>query len=595
MFKYLIAFLLIVPAFGALAQINPSRTGNPPELLCVKNEPSNQIQIQWNPPFDVGPCFRQYGVYISRGNRNGPYEKVDSIAGSGAGFLIINPAFVGNVYVFMVNEQSCNNPPPTGLSSDTLDNIIPQPAVSIRNLTVDNDRPVLNWVPASNPEVAAYVIYSNINNFNTPIDTVFGRLNNTWVDVTADPGEEIAVYRVRPLEFCEADTGLLGNITPSYNTIRVQASTEEPCTRAVTLTWNGYNNQGNGVLGYSVEFSNDAGNSFSVRESLPESARTYVYDALPVGAVTCIRIAAILPGGLVSNSNLLCIVGSGVAPVEVHYIKNLSVGAESVQIEYASDPNASFGELVLERSTNGQVFNVLTSGVSIQQPVPGGPFVIQDFSPLTNRTAYWYRVSARNQCNDTYSTLPAKTIFLKGQNKGLDNQLEWTAFLLDNAQLVSYELLRIQEGDTLVVFSGTDLSKLDQGVYAGDNFQTSCYIIRYKFEFDAANRPAGELSGLSNVVCLQPRPQAFVPNAFAPQGVNRIFRPILTFSKPDNYLFEVFNRNGEKVFSTDRPGQGWDGVYKNVIAPLDSYIYTVRFTGFDDIEYTRTGFVLLVK
>jgi hypothetical protein len=596
MFRYLIAILFFCQlALQAQAQIVPGRTGNPPLLQCVKKEPANQIQIQWTAAGDVGPCFQQYAIYLSKGDRQGPYEKVDSVAGSGSGFLVIDPSFAGDVYVFMVNEQNCNNPAPLQLSSDTLDNIVPQRAIDIINLTVENNRPVINWVPASNPEVAAYVMYSNVNNFNTPIDTVFGRLSSSWADVSADPSAEIAVYRIRALEFCESDTGLLGNITPSYNTIRVQAGPEEPCARAVTLTWNGYNNQGNGVQGYAVEFSTDAGNTFSVRETLPEAARTFVYDGLAVGSVTCIRISAILPDGLVSNSNLLCLVGAGVAPVEVHYIQNISVGADAVDIEYIADPNADYDELVLERSTNGQVFNVLTSAVSIQQPVPGGPFIIRDFSALTDRTAYWYRVSARNICNDTYSTLPTKTVFLEGQNNGLDNSLSWTDFLIDLAELNDYDLLRIEDGDTTVIFSGDALAYNDQGVYAGDRFGNSCYVIRHRFEFDDADRPTGERSGFSNTVCLQPRPQAFVPNAFAPSGTNRVFRPILTFSKTDNYFFEVFNRNGEKVFSSNRPGQGWDGIYKNAPAPLDSYIYYLRFTGVDDIEYTRTGFVLLVK
>jgi gliding motility-associated-like protein len=581
---------------SSIAQIVPNRTGTPPELVCVKRAPANQISIQWNAPANTGPCFSQYAIYVAKGDRTGPYEKLDSVSASTSGTLNLNPSFAGNVYVFMVNEQSCNGAAPTVLTSDTLDNIVPQPAPIITLVTVENDKATINWQASANPEVAAYVIYSNVNNFNTPIDTVFGRLNTSYTDFRSSPSDTIAVYRIRSLEFCEADTGLLSNITPSYNTILVNKTEEEPCARSTTLSWNGYNNQSLGVDSYVVEYSTDAGNTFTTKATLPSTAREYIFSDLETGVVTCIRVKAVLPGGFFSNSNLTCIVGSGIAPVRNHFIQNISVESDGIVLEYIPDGSASFGEIAVERSTNGQSFSILTSGVSIQRPDPAGPFIIKDFSPLINRSSYWYKVSVRNICNNTFTTLPAKTIFLSGKNNGLDNTLTFEDLIVDSSEVKSYELYRITGTDTLFLAQTVSVREIiDKGVFSDNNFAEACYLVKGVHQFDSPNRPVSPFTSVSNVVCLKPRPQAFVPNAFAPEGTNKIFRPILAFASNENYLFEVFNRFGEKVFSSNIPGKGWDGQYKGSPSPLDSYIYHVRFTGLDGLEYTRTGVVILVR
>jgi gliding motility-associated-like protein len=77
-------------------------------------------------------------------------------------------------------------------------------------------------------------------------------------------------------------------------------------------------------------------------------------------------------------------------------------------------------------------------------------------------------------------------------------------------------------------------------------------------------------------------PTAFSPNG---DGVNDIFRPTPYPTDGIEILeFEVFNRWGQKVFSTtdQREGEeGWDGKFNGTLQPRDYYIYTFtyRFPG----------------
>jgi gliding motility-associated-like protein len=69
----------------------------------------------------------------------------------------------------------------------------------------------------------------------------------------------------------------------------------------------------------------------------------------------------------------------------------------------------------------------------------------------------------------------------------------------------------------------------------------------------------------------------YVPTAFSPNndGKNDLMRPFF----PGKYSlieFSVFNRWGEKIFSTSTRGEGWNGYYKSKLQPQDVYVWIIR-------------------
>ena len=71
------------------------------------------------------------------------------------------------------------------------------------------------------------------------------------------------------------------------------------------------------------------------------------------------------------------------------------------------------------------------------------------------------------------------------------------------------------------------------------------------------------------------------PNAFTPDedGFNDDFGPVteceITFS---SYSLQVFNRWGQKVFSSIDASNKWDGKINNQLAPLDTYVWIASFS-----------------
>jgi gliding motility-associated-like protein len=98
---------------------------------------------------------------------------------------------------------------------------------------------------------------------------------------------------------------------------------------------------------------------------------------------------------------------------------------------------------------------------------------------------------------------------------------------------------------------------------------------------------------------MTPTPKAFVPNAFNPNetaNANSYLRPNLVFArKSAPYEFLVFNRYGEKVYESNQPAEFWTGTYQGVPAPMDTYIWHLKFTGIDGIEYVRKGVTTLIR
>jgi gliding motility-associated-like protein len=73
--------------------------------------------------------------------------------------------------------------------------------------------------------------------------------------------------------------------------------------------------------------------------------------------------------------------------------------------------------------------------------------------------------------------------------------------------------------------------------------------------------------------------QVWVPNAFTPDGngINESFGPVFNGSWIRDYEFLIFNRWGELIFESERPGHGWDGNYKGSLVQDGVYAWKLIY------------------
>jgi gliding motility-associated-like protein len=99
---------------------------------------------------------------------------------------------------------------------------------------------------------------------------------------------------------------------------------------------------------------------------------------------------------------------------------------------------------------------------------------------------------------------------------------------------------------------------------------------------------------LDSIDVLVRETQIDMPNAFAPGGANPVFKPsrrgIAQLKR-----FEIFNRWGNKVFSTTDINQGWDGTYNGTPQPMGVYVYVIEAVSDTGAVFTQDGNVTLVR
>jgi gliding motility-associated-like protein len=88
----------------------------------------------------------------------------------------------------------------------------------------------------------------------------------------------------------------------------------------------------------------------------------------------------------------------------------------------------------------------------------------------------------------------------------------------------------------------------------------------------------------------------YVPKAFSPNndGVNDVLRPILVGIQTFHY-FTVYNRWGNIVFTTTDPTQGWDGTFKGVAQPVETYLWIAEGVTADGRKIVAKGMTSLVR
>ena len=72
----------------------------------------------------------------------------------------------------------------------------------------------------------------------------------------------------------------------------------------------------------------------------------------------------------------------------------------------------------------------------------------------------------------------------------------------------------------------------------------------------------------------------WLPTAFTPNndGKNDLFKVLGSLSAYSDFVFSIYNRWGEVVFTTKDISKGWDGIFNGVPQEIGTYMYYVTFT-----------------
>ena len=574
-----------------------SQTILAPDLQCIDNNNSNgNLTLYWTNPAQ-NPCgsFVQYTIYSSRNGPAGPYNDTSVTLSSATSIVLPNYLSVSPTwYFYMEAKYNCQGA--VTLQSDTINNLNPiTPQIKNVDVTTGGDV-TFNWAPSTSPQTQGYVIYYYLSNGNSfPLDTVYGRFNSTYTDVTGDPTTQSLLYTVAAFDSCGHFSSF--NTLP-HNTIFAKANSVV-CQTQINLSWNRYINWIPGVKEYQIWVSKNLG-SFTWAASVDSGTLAYNYTGFNDGDSVCIQIRAISAAdtNIASNSNMMCMRASIVQPPAYNFVTNITVDLSNhITTTWIIDVHGELIYYTVQNSGNNTSFNTVEELAAHSPLNPSETYIDSNVTP--EHSPYYYKVVAFDSCQNQYSTALAKTICLKGElfDYYVAN-LTWNDLELDSANVLRYNLYRnfgngYQMIKTFLPGINTYSDSLQQFI---DEKGIFCYRIEAVYDLNLPTANFHQtLSSFSNEQCIIHRPIIYVPNAFAPNGVNNVFKPTIIYGDPKGYSFTIFNRWGGKIFESNDPAIGWDGNDHGKEAQQGGYAYLIQFFANDGVKIERKGMVLLVK
>jgi gliding motility-associated-like protein len=92
-------------------------------------------------------------------------------------------------------------------------------------------------------------------------------------------------------------------------------------------------------------------------------------------------------------------------------------------------------------------------------------------------------------------------------------------------------------------------------------------------------------------------PEIYVPTAFTPNGdgLNDKFK-IIPVGITNIRYFNIYNRWGQLIFSTQDPSKGWDGTVKGIPQPAGTYVWVVAGnSSVDQALLKKQGTLVLIR
>lgn len=449
----------------------------------------------------------------------------------------------------------------------------------------------LGWEPALSPDVTAYIIYHLENGLWVPADTVDGV--TTWVD-DVNPATATQQYRVAALDSCLNSSAMSD---PQHN-IRVTA-TYDLCRREAYLSWEAYEGMPMEVESYVVLFSENGGPLQVAGQTNGEQHTFTLPGLVPQSNYRCF-VRAVNYGNIITASSTPCTFLFDAADNhDFVYIRYVSVvDNKDLEIKVSTGTTISFSKVHLYRSVgDDQHF------VHLDEQYSDGTdtyIFLDDRDLRVGRNLYYYKASIENECGvETKQSHVAHNIVLTGSSESETrrNHLDWNAYDGWQGGVGGYWLRRKSEAD--FVFSEVG------GYLSGINYDDDVTALRKEGEGMSYYVEAEEVfdeygfmeKSVSNTIILKQLPISYIPNAFYPKegGINSVFLPIHSFVTMENYNMYIYSREGNLVFHTRDPYEGWNGGYNGTLMPAGCYVYKISYTYGSDGEYEAVGTVTLIR
>lgn len=451
-----------------------------------------------------------------------------------------------------------------------LDNIPPIVPTLDSASVLPNGQTVLGWNPSSSPDVAGYIIYQVISGINVPIDTIWGFNNTSYTYTNTAANTNTLQFIVSAIDSCNNVSILSGSQTTMF-----LKSNYNVCAHSVNLQWNKVSLQG-GSIKYFI-YASENGSPYTLIDSTLNLS--YNYSQLNYNSNYCFFIRAKSQSGITVSSNLICFNAYGSPVPSFAYIRYATVkDTHSIALAFYVDTSKTANGIELLRSVDNVHFQTIAT-------IPTNPntssYFYTDNSLQINtiQNAYYYKGYILDSCDNRRNpTNITKTILLKvhkDRSQSFKSILNWDDYQGWPTGVSDYYIYRIV--DNTMETSPRAIVPASIRTYSDDYsdlYEHSGKIGYVVLAAENFGNPYGFIeSSSSNTAFIMEEGDVFIPNAFAPNGVNYEWKPVFQFPNPEDYHLWIYDRWGKQIFSTNDINRAWDGGEQ----PQGVYVYLIRY------------------
>ena len=572
-------------------------------FLEINDLGDGRVFVEWNPTHNPQFASENINYTILREFPAGNWQVRKTIPYGQFNYrdtIDICSAFI-NYKIEVANSAGCKSASNIegGLFQDIINPYIP--VVSYVSVDTLSQNATIFWNQNQSSDTYGYIILKLINGFWENIDTVYGIGTTSYIDFGSIEDVQSETYAVAAFDSC-----IVSNVPPNYQTSAASPSHStiflesviNLCDLKLSLYWTSYNGWvGNDALDRYEVLLKKGNGPFEVIQTLTSDKAGFNYSGLQNYEKYCFYIRAVSSSGLYSYSNQVCKIIIPPANPKFHYLSMAShILGDELELEFYTDPNAkAVSYEVYKKGPKDFEFSVVNT-------IPPSATSFYSFydNAVKDRGYYEYKIGIIDSCNNTSLLTPiTKTIYLSLNTdfENFTNTLTWTDYEGFAGQKTGFNIYRGENG----VYDPNPVGSTLPGIRSFTDDLSSefsseggfCYRVE---AVEATNKYGFSRTAFSNEVCMTLEPVAIIPSAIVLNGVNNVFRPVISLYDFDSYEMEIFNRWGERLFFSNEIANGWKGITENGGEVMEGvYVYRVTFSDVEGKRYEKTGTLMVLK
>lgn len=561
--------------------------------LTLQNPQNGTALLQWNAPTQNMSGYGNY-YYIYQEYPIGNWNIIDSVPTTTTIYrdtISICKAFIN--YQIGIDYGACRML--SQVKGDTLQDLIAPSTPIITSVSIDttSNNVQIQWSPSPESDTYGYIIYTT-DEFGIlhELDTVFGNLDTLFTYLTYT-GDGALTYSVAAFDSCFTQT-----VPPTFQTSAKSnlhtsiflTSHYDLCSKKVQLNWSKYIGWED-PISYTILQKSDTG--WTVIGTTPSLSFTMNMEDYADSSYFVIQ--GTNSSGVTAFSNIAIINRQQSSLPAFHYTKVATVDHDKIVLRHYIEVLPFMSELVIQRKM-GQQFAEIG-----RIPILGEESEYIDSIDIdVNKSSYTYRILYIDSCgNPTNPTNEVTTILAKinqVDEEQMKINLEWSPYSHFEGGIANYEIYRsvnnTYQWPAIHVATTHELNFEDDL----DEHQIMNGKVCYKIVgTEGQNKYGFSEKSTSNEVCYVFEPLIYIPNAFTPNGINSVFKPVVNLIDFQNYTLTIFNRWNQIIFISNDVNTGWNGIMNNgKKAPFGVYGYQVSITDGNGKEIRKTGHVTTI-